>query len=102
MDDGGHILLETDQQHCSDHLEFLTDDDNDNWTLLSCEHRLKFIGNFFNQSPLQGQKHRLKRSYSSERTIEMSIVTDLSMYLYHGNSLRNYVFTLIAMVMFVF
>ncbi|XP_027202897.2 A disintegrin and metalloproteinase with thrombospondin motifs 20-like isoform X2 [Dermatophagoides pteronyssinus] len=100
MDDGGHILLETEQQHCFDHLQFLTDDDN--WTLLSCEHRLKFIGNFFNQSPLRGQKHRLKRSYSSERTIEMSIVTDLSMYLYHGNSLRNYVFTLIAMVSHLF
>lgn len=44
------------------------------------------------------KQNRSRRSYSSERTVEILLVTDRSMFLYHGNALRNYVFTLMAMV----
>lgn len=96
----GHILIEeqhAQRQYC--HHMNVIDDNVQTLLYSSCEHRIQFIGNFNQQ---QQQRQRLKRSYSSERTIEMSIVTDLSMYLYHENSLRNYVFTLIAMVSHLF
>lgn len=102
----GHILIENNaqhfrqQQHCQNQMKFIDANNNNNnvRTLYSCKHQLNFIGNFNQHKRMTMTMERKKRSYSSERTIEISIVTDLSMYLYHENSLRNYVFTLIAMV----
>ncbi|OTF83945.1 A disintegrin and metalloproteinase with thrombospondin motifs family protein, partial [Euroglyphus maynei] len=84
-------------------MKFIDANNNNNVrTFYSCEHQLNFIGNFNQHKRMTMTMKRKKRSYSSERTIEISIVTDLSMYLYHENSLRNYVFTLIAMVSHLF
>ena len=49
-------------------------------------------------SPNQDDTHRAKRSISLERTIEIMVVTDFSMWKYHGESLNDYVFSLIASV----
>lgn len=102
--DYGHLILENVHQNANQQLlrscPINREQYDDQFVSLQvCPLVIKFMAmpEMFNKTNLNNN-YRNKRSYSSERTIEILVVTDLSMYIYHENSLRNYVFTLMAMV----
>ena len=53
-------------------------------------------------TPSHPPQIRSRRSVSEARTIEMMIVTDMSMWESHGESLQEYVFSLVASVAHIF
>lgn len=68
--------------------------------LHACPHRIHFMPfpNWTTNSFETSTNGRAKRSVSLPRTIEIMVVTDLSMWKNHGESLQDYVFALMASV----
>lgn len=80
--------------------DYYSDEDYDSEEI-SDEHEYSEI--LKRDQQLQQQQHRRsKRSLSTERYVELTVVTDQTMSRYHGDNLKHYVLTLLSIVALVY